>query len=317
MDRSRSWFKRKLITFGRISDTGFHNFFRSLWLTTAATAIMVVTLTIMFGSVVIHMALNETIKNIEQDISFSVYLKDNLTDAQRDPLRQRIEQDPNVVTVSYISKEQALANFRDRFKDNPEVLKSVTVTDNVLPASFEVKLKDLTKEDSVLAITQAPEFKDAIDSVDDNKTRRDAVNEIVGLKRFATRAGVIAGSIFGIISILIIFNTIRMAIYTRSYEIEIMKLIGATPGYIRGPFLFEAALYGLIAGIISFVLVYSTLLTLGPGLQRSNKLEMTDTIAFFSDHWWLTFLALTGLGMLIGLISSSVSMARYLRLRRW
>lgn len=107
-----------------------------------------------------------------------------------------------------------------------------------------------------------------------------------------------------------------MAVFTRSQEIEIMKLIGATPGYIRGPFLFESSLFGAIAGILSFVAVYSALLALGPKAD-SQKLLFGPTVSFFAHNWLLVLLGTVSAGVIVGYISSSLALFRYLRLKKW
>ncbi len=306
---------RRLITLRRIFVQALHNFFRNAWLSTAATAVMVVTLTIILSSVVINMALTDTINDIASHISVSVYLKDKVEEAKRLELEQELRQNDNVESIRYVSKEEALAIFQDLNKDDPTILSGIDVTDNILPASYEIKVKDLSRLDEVTSIANDKAFSDIVDETSVSEERRKSIDNIAKAQDFIVISSVVAASIFAGISVLVIFNTIRMAVYTRQQEIEIMKLIGATPSYIRGPFLFEASFYGVVAGLLASVTVYSTLNALGP---RANKqLLIEPTITYFANHFALIVLATVLTGVAIGLISSYISTRRYLHLKRW
>lgn len=305
----------KVHAFRRIAAQGFRNFFRNAWLSSAATAIMVVTLTIILSAIVINMSLSDTIDDIASNITVSVYLQDDVDDVELDELSSTLEQSFNVASVSYVSKDQALRIFQERNQDDPSLIEGLSISDNVLPASLEVVVKDLSKIDAVTAVANETRFEHIVDETSVSEERRASIDNIARAQDFITVASIVAAGLFAGISILVIFNTIRMAVFTRSDEIEIMKLIGATPNYIRGPFLFEAALYGVFAGLLASVAVYSVLISLGP---RANKqLLIEPTINLFVDNWLLVSLATVTIGVLIGLSSSLISMSRYLRLKRW
>lgn len=306
---------RHLISFRRIAAQGLRNFFRNAWLSSAATAIMVVTLTIILSAIVINMALTDTIDDIASDVTVSVYLRDDISDQQLNELRGALEQSFNVANVDYVSKEEALTIFQERNRDDPALIEGLSITDNVLPASLEVEVDDLSQIDTVTAVAEEERFAEIVDETSVSEERRTSIENIARAQDFITLASIIAASIFAGISILVIFNTIRMAVFTRSTEIEIMKLIGATPNYIRGPFLFEAALYGIFAGLLATVAVYSVLISLGPRANRQLLIE--PTIDTFVNNWWLVLLSTVTLGVMIGLMSSLISMSRYLRLKHW
>lgn len=306
--------KRGLISFGRITNTGFHNFVRNAWLSTSAVAIMVVTLTIILSSTILNSALTDTVDDIAQQITVSVYLKDGAEDATLNELKEALEANDNVVDVNYVSKQDALAIFQEQNSDDSTLLEVFALTGtDTLPASYEVTVRDLSNIDSIVAVTEEERFLAAVDETSVNEARKESIDNIAKAQDFITIAAIGAAAIFAGISILIIFNTIRMAVFTRSDEIEIMKLIGATPRYIRGPFLFEASMYGVMAGIISTVVVYSILLGLGPRVK--NQLLIEPTIKMFSDNFFLVLLLAIIMGSLIGLLSSMFSLSRYLRFK--
>lgn len=306
--------KRALISFGRIANAGFHNFVRNAWLSTSAVAVMVVTLTIILSSMVLNSALTNTVNDIAQQITVSVYLKDEVEEATLEELKLALESNENVVGVNYISKQDALAIFQDQNRDDSTLLEVFALTGaDTLPASYEVTVRDLSNIDTIVAVTEEERFVATVDETSVNEARKESIDNIAKAQDFITIASIGAAAIFAGISILIIFNTIRMAVFTRSDEIEIMKLIGATPRYIRGPFLFEASMYGVVAGIISTIVVYSVLLGLGPRVK--NQLLIEPTIDSFSSNFILVLIAAIIMGALIGLISSMFSLSRYLRFK--
>ncbi len=299
----------RMITLGRIIHAGGLNFIRNAWLTTAATAIMTVTLTILLATIIFNKALGDTITEVARDITISVYLKDDAPLEVTERLRAELQSNKEVKNITYIDKAQAQTRYLDRFAGQTKLLDAINIVGNAFPASFEIELHNLSQNESVTATVVRPEFVSAVDKFDQN--RLDTVDKIGDAQRFITRAGILAGSIFASISILVIFNTIRMAIFTRSSEITIMRLIGATNSYIRGPFLFESMLYGVVAALVSTSLVYTTLTTLGP--KADQHIYFEPTITLFSQYWYAVVGGAVAVGICIGVISSSLAMARYMK----
>lgn len=305
----------KLISFRRIAIQGFRNFFRNAWLSVAATAVMVVTLTIILSSLAINLILTDNIEDIASRVKVSVYLNDGVPDDRKSQFEEALKQSDNVNAVRFIDKDEAFSIFLEQNADDPDIISGASITDNVLPESFEIEVIDLTKIDDVITVADQEQFADIVDETSVNEQRRESIDNIAKAQDYINLASITLAGIFAAISTLIIFNTIRMAVFTRSDEIEIMKLIGATPGYIRGPFLFEAAMYGVFAGILATVGVYSVLISLGPRVNEA--LLVNSTVDFFAANWFLIFLGTILIGVMIGLLSSYFSTVRYLRLKRW
>ena len=301
-----------LITFWRVVKQGLTNFLRNTWLSTAATAVMLVTLTIMLGSVIINLALSKEIDNIVKDITVSVYFKEGATENQRTGLNQDLLKQPNVRKVKYISKDEALRIFSEENKEQPELLDGLTIAKNALPASFEVQVLDLGNINPIVKLAESKKYENFVEETSYDKNREERIQRIASTQRFITTSSAIAGGVFATISILIILNTIRMAIFTRGEEIRIMQLIGATNAFIRGPFLFEAALYGIVASVISLVLVYSALFTLS---QEINQyIDFSTVMSFFTGQWYVVVGGTLFIGVGIGVLSSLLAMTRYLKL---
>ena len=302
-----------MIQFWRIITTGTRNFTRNLWLSMAATAVMTVTLTIVLVSFISNSALTSTIKGVTNKIDVSVYLNDSTTPAQTQTFENQLRADSNVETVTYVSKAQALATYQSDNASNTKLLQAISETDNPLPASLEIKTKDPKNLTSVIAIVGQPSNAALqSDPPSYSGTNKVTIDRIVHAADFFKSGGTYASILFVVISVLIIFNTIRMAIFTRRDEIEIMKLVGATKWFIRGPFLIEAALYGIIAAIIALVLAYT--LVLGGAPKLSSYIDVTSTINIFKSYPVLVIGGELIIGIAIGCFSSLLAMSRYLKL---
>jgi cell division transport system permease protein len=224
-----------MIQFWRILTTGARNFTRNLWLSMAATAVMTVTLTIVLVSFISNSALTSTIKGVTNKIDVSVYLNDTTTLPQTQAFEAQLKTDSNVVTVTYVTKADALASYQKANANNPQLLQAISETDNPLPASLNIKTKDPRNLTSVVAIISQPANKALqSDPPSYSGTNKVTIDRIVHVADFFKTGGAYASILFVVISVLIIFNTIRMAIFTRRDEIEIMKLVGATKWFIRG-----------------------------------------------------------------------------------
>lgn len=302
----------RLITLWRAAQAGARNFFRNGWLNTAATAVMTVTLTLILTAVIINLALNDTLKDVTQKIDIAIFFEEGVSQEDIEAIDTELKRFDNVVSTAYVDKKEALRRYREQNKNNPELLEAVNEAENPLPTSLEVRVKNLDNIEPIVAITEKSEFEELIQDTNFEEDRRKTIERIGSFKAFLTRAGIVGSSIFAVIAVLIIFNTIRMAIFSRREELEIMRLIGATNGFIRGPFMFEAMLDGLIAAVITLILGYGLVFIAGPKLLA--YVDFSNTLAFFEQYWTYTALFTIMLGLLIGIVSSRLATARYLKL---
>jgi cell division transport system permease protein len=304
------------VTFVRIVKTGLRNFMRNAWLSTAATAVMTVTLSLVAVSYIANQALTSTIQGIENKIDVSIFLADSDTSAQIDALKSQLLQQPNVASVSFTSKAQALVQYQQENAGNAKLLEAVTTTDNPLPASLNVTAKNPNNLQPIVNIAESPTNKGLLSTsgtpVSYSGSRKDTIDKIVHTSNFLKATAIAASVIFVVISTLIIFNTIRMAIFTRREEIEIMQLVGATNWFIRGPFIFEAALYGIIAALLALIFVYAVVLSGAPKI--SAYIDVTGVADYMQGHVALVALVELLIGVGIGTGSSLVALKRYLKL---
>ena len=307
-------------TFRRIVRTGLLNFVRNAWLAIAAIAIMTVTLTIILFSIVANATFANTIAQINDKIDISVYLKDDITDKQRQQLTEELKRLPNVRDVTYVSKEDALERYRSDNANKQSLLQAISETGNPLPASLSIDPVDPTKIEAIKQFLDKPEnkaFQDPQAGTSYSGERKVAIDNISHATRILQRVGVVAVLLFAVISVLIIFNTIQMAIFNRRDELTIMRLLGATTWYIRGPFVVESILHGVIAAVVSVTFVHAVFVTAASALQASSLglLDISYSSQYFSGNFLKLLTMQLLIGIVIGAVSSIIATRRYLKFK--
>lgn len=311
--------KRRFITLSRIVRSGMVNFVRNAWLSIAAMAIMIITLTIILFSLIANATFGHTVDQIAAQVDVSVFLKDQTTDSQAKAFVKRIQQQPDVKKVEYLNKQQAQANFIKQNGDNQSLQTAVIEVGNPIPATIHVFPRDLNDINAIknFLTTKSNEALQTSDSPSYKGDRKKAIDNITHATNILRRAGIAAVIIFAFISVLIIFNTIQMAIFNRRDEIQIMRLLGAGTWYIRGPFVVESIIYGILSAIASILLINALFVTASSSLQATSfgLLDISYSQSFFQGHYWQLLLAQLGLGILIGAASSVIATRRYLKFK--
>ena len=310
---------RRFITTERIFKSGIINFGRNIWLAIAAIAMMSITLTILLFAVVANATFRHTISEITGHIDVSFYLKDSVTQAQRDQLTNQLYQLPNVKSINYISKVEALKTYEKQNAGNKDLLSAIAATDNPLPASLTIKPKDPNRLQEIRDFLSQPKVQ-VLSSEKSNfdDDRKAAIDKITSATHFFEEAGVVGIAVFILISMLIIFNTIRMTIFNRRDELVIMRLLGASTWFIRGPFVVETVLYGVVAAGISLAICGALFAVASSTLQASSLglLDIGYSSHYFSSHFWLILGVQVGIGIIIGAASSTFATRRYLKLNK-
>ncbi len=310
--------RAKFTTFSRIIRTGMVNFVRNMWLAIAAMAIMIVTLTIILFSVIVNATFSNTVQQITNKIDVSVYLKDSVTPAQSQSLVGQLKSLPAVQHVRYLSKEDALKQYEAQNVGNTQLLQAINETDNPLPATIKIKPRTLNDIDQIRAFIEKPDTaKLQSDPASDSGDRREAIAKITHATNILRRVGAGAVVVFAVISVLIIFNTIQMAIFNRRDELQIMRLLGASTSYIRGPFVVETIIYGIFSAIISVLIINAVFVTASSSLQATSfgLLDISYSQSFFENRYWELLLIQLALGIFIGAASSIIATRRYLKFK--
>ena len=309
---------RRLITFNRIIHTGIINFMRNLSLAIAAIAVMVVTLTIVLFSLIANATFTNTIAQITNKIDISVFLKDTDTPKQTKQLVSDIKKLPNVKSVTYLTKADALEAYKEQNAGNEQLLTAINETSNPLPATIRIKPVDLNKVNDIKIYLSQPKIAALqSDEASYSGDRKEAIDKITHATNVLRRIGIVTVIVFTIICALIIFNTIQMAIFNRRDEIEIMRLLGASTSYIRGPFVVESIIYGILAAVFSIMVVNSAFFASSSALQASSLglLDINYASTYFSAHFWQLLGIQLMLGIVIGAVSSTIATRRYLKFK--
>ena len=309
--------RRKWLTFVRMCRYGINNFSRNTWLTIAATAVMTITLLIIFMTLVARQVLVDTVDDIKNKVDMSIYVQTDTTAEQAAAIKKEIEKLPSVTAVTYTSPDQAREDFARDNKSDIQTLEALNEATNKLPGTFRVKIKDINNPSELDKFVKTNELYKK--HADPNRApsfsgeRRSAIQNIGMAVQFAERAGLAASVIFIVISSLIVFNTIRMAIFNRKEEIQMMKLIGADRSFIRGPFVVEAVVYGFIAAVLATVLGIAALYGMKDKLA-DYQISITSTIDVVTTYIGIVLLAMILVGSAIGIVSSLLATRKYLKI---
>lgn len=309
--------RRKWLTFVRMCRYGVNNFSRNLWLTIAATAVMTITLLVIFVTLAARQVLVDTVSTIKDRVDMSIYVRTDTTNDQASIIKTEIEKVPSVKSVTYISPEEARKNFASDNRADTRTLDALNEATNKLPGTFRVNIEDINNTTQLEQfIKENAVYKQAADPdrpASFSGERRSAIQNIGRWVDFAERAGIIASIVFIVISSLIVFNTIRMAIFNRKEEIQMMKLIGADRSFIRGPFIVEAVVYGVIAAVIATTLGVFGLYAAKDKLL-SYEVAVNGTVDGVTMYIPFVLIAMIIIGALIGVISSLLATRKYLKI---
>jgi cell division transport system permease protein len=310
--------ERRFITLWRIIHTGIVNFMRNISLAVAAMAVMVVTLTIVLFSLITNATFTNTIAQITNKIDVSVYLKDSTTPAQANQLVKQLQHQPNVKSVRYLDKSAVLKRYEAQNAGNVQLLTAINETTNPLPATILIKPTDLNKITDIKAfLSKQDNAKLQSDPPSYSGDRKAAIDKITHATNVLRKIGVVTVIVFTIICALIIFNTIQMAIFNRRDEITIMRLLGANTGYIRGPFVVESMIYGILSAVFSVLIINAAFLASSNALQASSLglLDINYANIYFEQHFLILLTIQLMLGIVIGAVSSTIATHRYLKFK--
>jgi cell division transport system permease protein len=300
----------------RILKSGFIGFWRNTVVSLASILIMVVTLsvlaTLVFGSAMLNTALLE----LKDKVDINVYLLPDTQEEDAFALKDQLDSLPEVASVEYVSREEALERFRLRHENDQLTLQALDeLGDNPLGATLNIKAGETSQyetiakfleSDAALGVNQSA----IIDTVNFNQNRV-AIERLSKIIDSAGTLGFALATLLIVLSIVITFNTIRLAIYTAREEISVMRLVGASNTYVRGPFVIEGVLYGLVAAFFTLLIFYPIAYWLGP--YTESFFGNINMLTYYVENFGQLFLILVGAGMVLGAVSSFLAVRRYLK----
>ena len=300
----------------RIIKSGFISFWRNSFVSLASILVMTVTLFVVGSLIFIGATLNAALEQIKDKVDINVYFVTTAPEEEIFSLKQSLESLPEVALVEYVSRDEALERFRKRHENDQLTLQALEeLGENPLGANLNIKAKETSQyegiatfleSESALASGEAP----IIDKVNyfQNKVAIDKLTKIIDSSE---TFGLVVTIILVIASIIITFNTIRLVIYTSKDEIAVMRLVGASNAYIRGPFVFEGVMYGVVAAFITLALFYPLTLWLGPVTE--DFFGDINLFTYYVNNFANIFFIIFASGVVLGAVSSYLAVRKYLK----
>lgn len=302
-----------LIALKRIIKSGLLNFWRNGWLSTATVLIMTITLIVWTSIFLLNVVLTSVLSMLEQKVDVSVYFNLDAKESDILALKSKLENRGDVSSVNYISAGQALEIFKKRHADDEILLKSVDELGNINPleASLNILAKDASKYSAIDSFLNQNQFSNIISKVNytENKIIIERFQNIINVLR---QSGFAISLILGLIAFLVAFNTVRLAIYSSREEITIMKLVGASNRFVRGPFIVEGVFHGIIASMFAFFVIVSGVIILGPKLY--NFIPNVNLVNYLGDNFWYLLILQTLGGITLGVFSGWFAVRKYLKI---
>lgn len=301
------------LTTKRVARYGLIGFIRNGFVSLAAIVIMTITLFVLAALIVAGAAAQATLAQLTEKVDVNVYFTTEASEEQVQGVQRALEALPEVSSVTYTSREQALAEFRTRHQNDQLTIQALEqLSSNPLGASLAVRTKETSQYEGVanfLASMQESEVGATISKVNffQNKTAIDRLTDIIQTSR---KVGLALGIFLAAASLVITFNTIRLAIYTSRDEIGVMNLVGASRGYVRGPFVIAGILYGVFAGLLVLLAMYPLTAWIGPASERF--FGTFNVFDYFTSEFLFIFAAIMGSGIILGATSSFLAVRRYL-----
>ncbi len=304
------WIKIK-----RVIKAGFYSFWRNSFISLSSVLVMVVTLFVI-GSVIFSGAiLRSTLNQIKDKVDINVYFLTSAKEEDIIAMQKNIERLPEVASIVYVSKEESLANFKKRHENDEFTLQALDeLGENPLGATLNIKAKDPSQYETIASFLKSRSALSAegatiVDKVNYYQNK-EAIDRLTSIINSANSLG-LALTIFLIcISVLITFNTIRLVIYMARDEISVMRLVGASTGYIRGPFFVAGSIYGFVAAVITLIIFYP--ITLWLGGTTANFFVGLNLFEYYTSNFGQIFLIIVASGVAIGSVSSFLAVRKYL-----
>jgi len=299
------------INFKRTIKSGLKSFWRNGWLSTATVSVMVLTLIVISTLLMLNIVASAILNNLQQKIDVSVYFKLEAEEEDILVVKSQLEKLAEVERVDYISREEALNRFKEKHKDNPYLIQGLQeLGENPLEASLNIKAQEASQYEAINNFLEGISYSNIIDKVD-YRQNKEVIDRLASIIANVKMVGLSLSGLLVLIVILVTFNAIRLAIYSSRDEIKIMRLVGASSWFIRGPFVVEGVLYGVISSLIALGILYPVFYFVSPKI--SGFLPIEDFFTYFQANFLALLLLLLGVGIVLGVLSSLFAIRKYLR----
>lgn len=300
-----------MVTLSRIIKYGWVAFWRNGWLSVSTISIMILALLVFEGLVLFNFVSKGAIQSIQEKIDISVYFKSNVSEDSILSIKRSIEGLEEVKNVEYVSREDALNDFKNRHGGDATITQTLDeLEENPLLASLNIKAKDPRQYASIASYLDKQSLQDVVEKVTYAQNEI-VINRLNNLVDILKNGGFVLTLFLAFLAIMVTFNTIRLAIFSASEQINIMRLVGASNSFIRGPYIIEGIVIGIVAGIVSFLVMVPLINFVSPFI--ANFIPEANLKEYFSFSFMKVFLYQILFGVGLGIISSAIAIRRYLR----
>ena len=302
-----------LVVLFRTAKYATTHFWRNLWISLVTVFILTLTLFIVSFVATLNLVADQAIESIQEKIDIDFYFKQSVK--ENDVLESKIflESLPEVKQVRYISKAEALQSFTEEHADEPNIQEALAaMDDNPLPATLSVQAHELSQYETVVNQFESSDYAILVEQKNFSDHQL-IIDRVSFLTKRAYQGGIIISAIFVIISLVMMYNTIRIAIYSHREELGIMKLVGATNWFVRSPFIIESLLYALFASALSLVLLSALVFSLAPYVNGFFTGYNFSLNLFFINNVWLIIIGQVLFSAVLAVGSTMLAMSRYLK----
>jgi cell division transport system permease protein len=298
----------------RIIKSGFVSFARNSFVSLSSVLIITVTLFVLGGIMFSGALLRSSLEQIQSKVDVNVYFVTSAIETDILVLKNRLEALPEVAKVEYIPRDKALSNFKDRHKNDEVTLQALDeLSDNPLGAILNIKAKQTSQYEGIAAFldSESSGKTDFVDRINyyQNKSAIDTLSKMIS---GGTKVAFAVTGLLVLLSMLIAFNTIRLAIYIAREEISVMRLVGASNKYIRGPFVVSGIMYGVVSAFLTLGLLYPA--TYWVSSVTKTFFSGFDIFRYYLQNFGQIFGVILGSGILLGSVSSYLAVRKYLKL---
>lgn len=295
----------------RVFRSGLKNLKRQAGFTLATVVIMTMIISLVTFVFLFRETAKSLIADLEESVVLSIHFKNDLSTEELAAIREELAKVPEIESVEYISKEEALYNFTARHKDDPVIMESLEeVAINPLPASLNISAEDPADYAGIAAFLEGSDLS-GWPEIDKTYYAVPVIEKLFSVSSTVSRAGIVLGLILVLVVIIIIFNTAKLAIYSSKEEIRIMRLVGASNGFIRGPFIIQGIVCGFLAALIAILLFAGTLYFVSP--KVAVLAPGLDLFESFLDNFFIILGIQLFAGVGLGALSSWLAVKKYLR----
>lgn len=301
--------------FKRIARSGLKNFIRNGTVAWASVLVITITLSVLTGLLFFQAVLNYSLTQIQDKVDVTVYFTTDASEDKVFEIKTSLEALPEVAQVTYESADEALAKFKERHSNDYLTLQALEeLSDNPLGASLNIKAGQTSQYESIIKFFEddsalGKQNESLIEKINYNQNKV-IIDRLTSIIDGARTLGFLITLILAFVSVLITYNTVRLAIFISREEISIMKLVGASPQYIRGPFVIEGVICGVIASLVTLILFYPVSLWLGNKMTAFLGLNLFD---YYLSHLGEILLIIIFSGIFLGAISSFFAIRKYLK----